>query len=221
MEPMILLALAPLVCLTAKLPSRQSSLEIGDEWVVERTYHCVDDLAKLDFTVRERTSYKVEQTNRQGTTILISRHFLDTPPGPHSDSSCFPQHDASGRLHFGVGGAPTYGEEFENPIRARVDRMLWTAAEDRKGILWTRKFAESVAMPEGKVTVRPSETYRTQTVSISYEEPNDKVLGDATATVSLPVRVVESCTLTLTGVALRNVAGTFRVEVSQKLVPKS
>lgn len=189
----------PLVVLLAL---SDGGLAVGDTWSVERTSRFINEAASIDVANVERIDYRVETVSAEGFSIQSSRVLTETRFGRDRVP---PPTDVPARerkLTFAPGGAPTFEEDREDAVRARLDRMMWPAAEDRKGVSWTRKFAASAALPAGKTVVKPTSVKgEDRTVSISYTEEGG-VKGEGTAVISGPKRIVTSLKVTLRSVRL-------------------
>jgi hypothetical protein len=191
----------------------QGGPAIGDKWSVERTYRFLNEAAAVDSSTTEQIDYLIEQASASGLTIAVFRRTAVA--GSQEEVS------KGSKLTFGASGAPTYPEDAQDPIRARVDRMQWSAAEDRKGVSWSRKFPLSAGLPAGKVLVRPTSVKGDErALALTYTEEGSDVRGEGTAVVAGAKRIVTSLKLTLRNVRKHPGDPPLIVAVNQALLSK-
>lgn len=198
-----------------------SSLSPGEAWSIERSTRYLDEASGVDYTNMERTDYRVEMVDARGMTISQTRKItglLNGKSGASVPEGAFPRQSI---LRFGPGGAPSYAEDSVDLASARVDRVQWAAAEERKGVSWTRRFPATSTLPGAKLTMRPTSTSPDgRTIAVTYVEDGGKVNGEATVVVSEPKRIVNSLKMTLTGIVPTGKDKPLKVAVNQTLVKK-
>lgn len=207
-----------LVLVAGFLLARQADVPLmaGDRWNIERTYRYLNEAEAIDFTQVERTEYSVDNADAKGYVLSVSRRITANRFGKDEAKTVSDPHPS--KLTLGPGGAPSAMLESEDAIRTRVDRIQWAAAEDRRGVSWTRRFDASVSVQSAKVTVKPTAVRGSdKTVSITYDESD--IHGEAVAVISGAKRIVTSLKLTLTNVYPPNGDKKVKLAVNQSLVP--
>lgn len=206
-----------IACLVA-LGFKQSGLTTGDVWKTERSYRFLNELPKIDFTNVERTEYRVENVDARGFSLTQSRVLYAKTEG---EAPLKPTGDApkASTLKFGPGGVPSYTEDPANLVQARVDRVQWSAAEQRAGVSWTRKFRAAGNLPGAKLTMKPMGTQaNVRTIAVTYLEDGGVIKGEASVTVLIPKGIVSTIKMTLDGVETPANGQPVKVAISQKLL---
>jgi len=204
--------------LFAAVTLQQALLAPGDAWAVERSYRYLNEEAHIDRKEVTRVDYRVESVDARGIVLSMGEaaHFVQDGTGiagNTGDVQVIPV-----KLKLGPGGAPTYQEVAGNPNYMRVERIQWSAGEDRAGVSWTRKFPKVGDLGGAKLTMRPrSESSVSKTIAVTYEE--GEIRGEATVSVLMPKRIVTGIKMTLTGVHLVGVQDSVKVSVNQTLLP--
>lgn len=146
-------------------------LQKGETWSFERTYRYVNEAAGVDLSDVDRTDVLVAETRASGYDLSISRRLLATKIGEAVTPAPDGQAIWKAVLRFGTNGQPLRpAEDLERPIRARIDRMLWTASENRQGLGWSRVWPKNEELPEGKVTIKPG---KEGSLAVNYAEGTD------------------------------------------------
>lgn len=198
------------------LAQADTPLTTGDRWKIDRTYRYLNEEEGIDFTQVERTEYSVDNADAKGYVLSVSRRITANRFGQDEAKSSSDAHET--KLTLGPGGAPAASLESEDLIRTCVDRMQWAAAEDRRGVSWTRRFDATPAMRPAKVTIKPTSAKGLdKTVSITYEESD--IRGEGIATISGAKRIVSSLKLTLINVYPPSGDKKVKLAVNQSLVP--
>jgi len=192
----------------------QDALKKGDAWAFERTYRYVNEAEGIDMGDVERTDVSVADVRPDGYDLAISRKLIVTKLGENRSPAPADQTPWTKTLKFGANGQPNgLPEDVQRPIRARIDRMLWTASENRRGLGWNRTWPLNETLPEGKATVKPSGEGR---LSITYTEAGGlKAEGTATRDRKRPVIVEMSATINRTYLP----GGNVPVAVAVKQLP--
>jgi hypothetical protein len=188
----------------------------GDTWSFERTYRYVNEKESVDFSDIERTDVTVAELRPTGYDLSVSRQLVATKFGADRVPAPAGQTPWMRTLKFGTNGQPIKPpEDTENPIRARVDRMLWTASESRQGLGWTRVWPQNDLLPEGKVQVRPGAEGR---LAITYTE-KDGLKGEGTALRDPKRPVIVEMSITINQAYLPH--GSVPVSVAVRQLPVS
>lgn len=190
-------------------------LQKGETWSFERTYRYVNEEAGVDLSDVDVTDILVSETRSAGYDLSVSRRLVATKLGEAVTPAPEGQGVWKAVLKFGTNGQPSKpSEDLERPIRARIDRMLWTASENRQGLGWSRVWPHNDALFEGKVSVKPG---KEDTLAITYTETGGiKAEGVAKRDPKRPVIVEMSATINR--VFLPN--GTVPVSVAVRQLPK-
>lgn len=198
----------------------QTGLEVGEHWSVDRSYRRLEETLPLDVTTWERVEYRVDASDRSGLKVMTTRKTFEREPQGKDLARPKSESGPTLSVRLGRGGAPVLSAEGEDPIRDRVERMQWTAAEDRRGVSWSRRFPALPGLPAAKVTVRPKgERTGLQTVEVEYTEEGTPFRGVGTAEISLPKRIVTSFKLTFNQVTVDNLPKPIKIAINQSLTP--
>lgn len=199
-----------------------ANLPPGTAWTVERTYKYVDIAGSALATQLERIDYKVAEADRNGTTVTVKCQVYLPQTGTNVGTNRTEAETRNYKIRLGVGGASTYKEGPGDSNRARIDRIMWTAAENRLGVSWSRTFPGTAATPQGTVFVKPQVVTpgRVQSESVSYAEKSDNVRGSGAISISLPERIPGAMNLSLTGMSSKVAPDAVKIQVTQKLVTK-
>lgn len=143
-------------------------LQKGEIWSFERTYRYVNEEAGVDLSDVDRTDVLVSETRSTGYDLSVARRLVATKLGEAITPAPEGQGIWKAVLRFGANGQPMKpAEDQERPIRARIDRILWTASENRKGLGWTRVWPHNDKLLEGKVTIKPG---KEGSLAVTYTE---------------------------------------------------
>jgi len=205
------------VCLVA-LAFQQSGLAVGDAWKTERSYRFLNEEPKIDFTNIERTDYRVDNVDAHGISLTQSRALYAQKQGEAAQTKPAGAPKAS-TLKFGPGGVPSYAEDPADLVQARVDRVQWSAAEQRAGVSWTRKFRAAGTLPGAKLTMKPmGGDANMRTIAVTYVEDGGAIKGEASVTVLIPKGIVSTIKMTLDGVLMPGNGQPVKVAINQKLL---
>lgn len=208
-----------MISLLVGLILAQSTPQTGFAWTSERTYRFINEAEGIDYTNVERTDYVVEAVEAKGYTIGQSRRLTATRFGADTVPSEAPPKVS--KLKFGPGGVPAYEEDTDDLVRARIDRMQWAVAEERKGVSWTRRFPAVGTLPAAKLTMRPSGANGdSRTIAIGYVEEGGEARGEGTAVVVGPQRIVSSLKATFTEIYPPKGDKSVKLVVNQAIVKK-
>ena len=191
-------------------------LKKGDAWTFERSYRYVSEADGIDLGDVERTAVSVADVRPDGYDLSVSRRQVATKIGETRTPAPEGQAPWERLLKFGTNGQPNkLPEDVTHHIRARIDRMLWTASENRRGVSWNRIWPLNETLPEGKATVKPLGENK---LSLSYSETGGlRAEGTALREATRPVIVEMS--ITINRAFLPN--GTVPVSVAVKQTPAS
>ncbi|MGV3614568.1 MAG: hypothetical protein ACO1SV_04450 [Fimbriimonas sp.] len=172
-------------------------LKKGEAWAFERTYRYVNEAEAIDLSDIERTDVLVSETRPNGYDLSLSRRLIATKVGEARVPAPEGQTPWAKTLKFGTNGqAKNPPEDVAHPIRARIDRMLWTASENRQGLGWSRAWPQNDGVPGGKATVKPG---KEGSLAITYTDATGvKAEGTAKLDPKRPVIVEMSITINRT-----------------------
>lgn len=159
----------------------------GDRWTTERTIQLTRSDAHVDSTTRSRITYRVVR-------VEAAMFAIQTGVAPAGDAQAKPLLATN---IFKPSGALVSKEDTSDLNLARIQRMEWTALEERKGISWSRSWTSSSNLIEAKVTVKPTaRTPKDTTLLVTYDEGGVRK-GTGTIKVLNDVPVIEELRLTL------------------------
>jgi len=184
-----------------------STLRQGDHWITERTIRLIQEPDHVDQTSVDKLDYKVELSNEEGYVVSMK-----VTPGHDSAAK-----DASVRWSFKPNGLFLGKEDATDANTERINRMVWTALEDRKGLSWSRTWPAIGGLVGAEVIVKPaSKTSEDITLSVSYKELG-KVKAVATLKEFSEVRIVEDLALSINDVEIPGHAKTGSLVVAEKM----
>ena len=138
-----------------------SGFQEGDHWTTERTIQFAQADAKVDSPTRNRMTYRVVR-------VEAAMFAIQTGVVPAGDAKAKPLIAIN---IFKPSGALVSKEDTSDLNLARIQRMEWTALEERKGISWSRSWSSSSNLIEAKVTVKPTaRTPKDTTLLVTYDE---------------------------------------------------
>ncbi len=184
-----------------------TSVHKGDSWVTERTFSYLQSSGNVDQSSVERLEYSVVAVGQEKTIWSTSATpKISTPTTPKLL-----------RFEFRPSGVLLSQEDASNPDLERVNRIVWTCLEDRKGLSWSRKWPDIGNLVSAEVEVKPaSKTDSDKTYHVTYREAGT-TRGVATVKVFNQVRIVEDFSLTLNNVRLSGNLSTGSLVVTEKL----
>lgn len=185
-------------------------LQAGDTWASERSYRYVNEEEEVDYADIERATWTIGEVDRDGVTVQLVRALIGTRFGedlvkPPKDSVA-----ENRKVRIGRDGFPADEVDLQNPIRLRVDRMMWAAMEPRQGLSWNRSFKAAAPLLSAKVTIKPLPEARRY--SVVYSEGD--VRGEGVVVLDPERNIPIEMSLTLRDVVLPG--GTTKVKVAMR-----
>lgn len=162
----------------------------GDHWTTERTMRLIQDTDHIDQRSVDKLDYLVESSDPEGFEVAIK---VTPETGSTSKASTY-------RYAFTTNGLLLNKEDATDPNVERMNRMIWTSLEDRKGLAWARTWPAIGGLLGGNVLVKPTSRTRDDvTYAVTYIE-SGKSKCAATIKLFSAARIVEDLALSINDV---------------------
>jgi hypothetical protein len=185
-------------------------LEAGESFAYARTFRYLNEEEKVDVSESERVTYTSIPADAREVRFSV---LLDLQASPWRDPGMLPERVVRLRSTGGILGDAVESE----PMRGRVERMIWTTTERRSGLRWSRRWAAGGGLPLATVTVRPAPSGKAGSLSVTYEEEGG-VKGEAVVDMIADRPMPAEIAATFTGVRVEKLESPVKVAVSQRLV---
>lgn len=178
----------------------QTSLQPGLRWAFDREIRFLSEEQSIDRKESVTTVINVQEVRRDGYLLHVVRLSNKQREGIER------------KLDFGRNGQPLkVSEDPTDLVGARVDRMMWTAIESRKGLSWSRVWPSVEPLPSGKVTVRPIADGR---MAVSYDE-GTKLHAEGFAVRDKALPTLAELSVTIDRLELADVSKPVKVSIRQ------